>query len=171
MIRPPPRSTLFPYTTLFRSRWSRCLLDLPCDRSAGPRIVQRSHRRGARRARRSAGHHAKVAPWLPDRARWHDGHCCGDSRLEQELRQGSGSLNTKRGREMPPTFTWDNFEDIAIALADKYPDTDPLTVRFTDMHKWITELPGFTGDPAASNESKLEAIQVAWHEESQDRQS
>ena len=51
---------------------------------------------------------------------------------------------------MPPTFSWDNFEDIAIALADKFPDRDPLTVRFTDMHKWITELPGFTGDPAAS---------------------
>jgi FeS assembly protein IscX len=38
------------------------------------------------------------------------------------------------------------------------------------MHKWITELPLFTGDPAASNESKLEAIQMAWHEEYQDRQ-
>ncbi len=62
---------------------------------------------------------------------------------------------------MPPTFGWDNLEDIAIGLADKFPDTDPLTVRFTDMHKWITELPGFSGDPAASNESKLEAIQMA----------
>jgi len=49
---------------------------------------------------------------------------------------------------MPPTFDWDNFEDIAIALTDKHPDTDPLTVRFTDMHKWITELEGFSGDPA-----------------------
>ena len=50
---------------------------------------------------------------------------------------------------MPPTFGWDNLDDIAIALTDKFPDTDPLTVRFTDMHKWITELPGFSGDPAA----------------------
>ena len=66
---------------------------------------------------------------------------------------------------MPPTFGWDNFEDIAIGLADKFPDTDPLTVRFTDMHKWILELPGFSGDPAASNEAKLEAIQMAWQEE------
>jgi FeS assembly protein IscX len=71
---------------------------------------------------------------------------------------------------MPPTFSWDNFEDIAIALTDKFPDTDPLTVRFTDMHKWITELPGFTGDPTGSNESKLEAIQMAWNEEFHDRQ-
>jgi FeS assembly protein IscX len=77
---------------------------------------------------------------------------------------------SEENQKMPPTFDWDDLEDIAIALTDKYPDTDPLTVRFTDMHKWITELPNFTGDPAASNESKLEAIQMAWHEEYQDRQ-
>src|SRR6267378_1810708 len=65
----------------------------------------------------------------------------------------------------------DGTTDIAIGLADKFPDTDPLTVRFTDLHKWITELRGFTGDPAASNEAKLEAIQMAWHEEFQDRQT
>jgi len=72
---------------------------------------------------------------------------------------------------MPATFDWNDLEDIAIALTDKYPETDPLTVRFTDMHKWIMELPGFAGDAAASNESKLEAIQMAWHEEFQDRKS
>jgi FeS assembly protein IscX len=74
-------------------------------------------------------------------------------------------------QNVPPTFDWDAIEDIAIALKDKFPDTDPLTVRFTDMHKWITELAGFSGDPQKSNESKLEAIQMAWHEEFQDRQS
>jgi len=78
--------------------------------------------------------------------------------------------NTLKEKLMPPTFGWDNFEDIAIGLADKHPDTDPLTVRFTDMHTWITKLPGFSGDPAASNEAKLEAIQMAWHEEFLDRQ-
>jgi len=71
---------------------------------------------------------------------------------------------------MPPSFDWDDIEDIAIGLADKYPGTDPLTVRFTDMHKWIIELAGFSGDPLKSNEAKLEAIQMAWHEEFQDRQ-
>src|SRR5689334_23755820 len=33
MIRPPPRSTLFPYTTLFRSRhraWAAARADRPC---------------------------------------------------------------------------------------------------------------------------------------------
>ena len=71
---------------------------------------------------------------------------------------------------MPQTFDWDILDDIAIGLADMHPNVDPLTVRFTDMHKWITELPGFSGDPMKSNESKLEAIQMAWHEEWQDRQ-
>jgi FeS assembly protein IscX len=71
---------------------------------------------------------------------------------------------------MPHTFDWDNLDDIAIRLTDKFPDLDPFTVRFTDMHKWITELPDFAGDPQKSNESKLEAIQLAWHEEWEDRQ-
>ncbi len=70
---------------------------------------------------------------------------------------------------MPPTLNWDDVEGLAIALADKFPGTDPLTVRFTDLHKWVCELPGFAGDPKASNEGKLEAVQMAWHEEFTDR--
>ena len=45
------------------------------------------------------------------------------------------------------------------------PDVDPLTVRFTDLHRWVVELPGFADDPKASNEGMLEAIQMAWLEE------
>ena len=71
---------------------------------------------------------------------------------------------------MPGTFGWDDAEEIGIQLAEKLPDKDPLTVRFTDLHKWVTELPGFAGDPAASNEGKLEAIQMAWLEEYKERQ-
>jgi FeS assembly protein IscX len=68
-------------------------------------------------------------------------------------------------------FDWDNAEEIGIQLSEKFPELDPLTVRFTDLHKWVTQLEGFTGDPKQSNEGKLEAIQMAWHEEYQDRQS
>ena len=66
---------------------------------------------------------------------------------------------------MAGTFTWQDREDLGIALHEKFPDIDPLTVRFTDLHRFVTELPGFTDDPKASNESKLEAIQMAWYEE------
>jgi len=67
-----------------------------------------------------------------------------------------------------PSLTWSDFEDIAIALSEAHPDVDPLTVRFTDLHKWIVGLPEFKDDPAQSNEAKLEAIQMAWHEEYSD---
>lgn len=69
---------------------------------------------------------------------------------------------------MPGELTWDSVEDIALALVEKFPDTDPLTVRFTQLHKWVTELEGFGDDPKASNEAKLEAIQMAWLEEYQE---
>jgi len=66
-------------------------------------------------------------------------------------------------------LTWDSAEDIAIELAEKYPELDPLTVRFTDLHQYVTGLPNFKDDPMKSNEAKLEAIQMAWHEEYQER--
>ena len=64
-----------------------------------------------------------------------------------------------------PGLTWSHTESIALALFEKFPGVDPLTVRFTDLHKWITELEDFGDDPAASSEGKLEAIQMAWLEE------
>lgn len=66
-------------------------------------------------------------------------------------------------------MTWDDAEDIGIELSEKYPETDPLTVRFTDLHKYVIALDGFSDDPAKSSEGKLEAIQTAWHEEWADR--
>ena len=61
-------------------------------------------------------------------------------------------------------FTWDDPEDIAERLAEVHPDIDPLAVRFTDLHRWVCELPGFADDPKASTEGKLERIQMAWVE-------
>jgi FeS assembly protein IscX len=65
-------------------------------------------------------------------------------------------------------LTWTSTEDIAIGLMQAHPDVDPLTVRFTDLHRWVMELKGFTGDAKDSNEKKLEAIQMAWYEEWQE---
>ena len=69
-----------------------------------------------------------------------------------------------------PGLTWDRPDDIALSLYEKFPDLDPANIRFTDLHKWITELPDFKDDPMASTEGKLEAIQMAWLEEYQDNQ-
>ena len=71
---------------------------------------------------------------------------------------------------MPREIHWTDAEEIGIQLQEKFPETDPLTVRFTDLHRLVTELPGFADDPAKSNEPKLEAIQMAWLEEFQDAQ-
>jgi FeS assembly protein IscX len=71
---------------------------------------------------------------------------------------------------MATNLTWDDAEDLGIILAEKFPDLDPLTVRFTDLHRYVTDLPIFTDDPKKSNESKLEAIQMAWYEEYKDAQ-
>jgi FeS assembly protein IscX len=65
-------------------------------------------------------------------------------------------------------FTWEDAEDIGIALYEAYPDTDPLSVRFTDLHEWVCKLEAFGDDPMMSTEGKLEAIQMAWHTECQD---
>jgi FeS assembly protein IscX len=69
-----------------------------------------------------------------------------------------------------PKLTWNNIDDIALALAEKYPEQDPTYIRYTDLHKWITELDDFGDDPIASTEGKLEAIQMAWLEEYKDSQ-
>ncbi len=66
---------------------------------------------------------------------------------------------------------WNNTEEIAIQLLDLHPETDPLTIRFTDLHQWVMAIPDFIGDPKKSNEKILEAIQMAWHEEHKDAHS
>lgn len=60
---------------------------------------------------------------------------------------------------------WTDTLDIALALIDRHPDVDPRTLRFTDLHRWVCELEGFTDDPARSGEKILEAIQMAWIDE------
>ena len=62
-------------------------------------------------------------------------------------------------------ISWSDVHEIGFRLSEAHPDTDPLSVRFTDLHRWITELEGFTGDPLKSNEKVLEAIQMAWLDE------
>jgi FeS assembly protein IscX len=70
---------------------------------------------------------------------------------------------------MTKPLTWDNAEDIGIELSEAHPEIDPLSLRFTDLHRYVTALPNFKDDPMNSNEGKLEAIQMAWHAEVLDR--
>ena len=69
---------------------------------------------------------------------------------------------------MDDPITWTDVQEIGYRLFEARPDTDPLTVRFTDLHRWVCALDGFDGDPKASNEKILEAIQMAWVDERED---
>ena len=62
---------------------------------------------------------------------------------------------------------WSDVTQIAEALYDKYPDIDPLTIRFTDLHNWIVGLDEFDDDHTRGGEKVLEAIQAAWIEEAE----
>ena len=68
---------------------------------------------------------------------------------------------------MAGTLKWTDTRDIAIALVESHPDVDPQYVRFTDLHRWVCELPGFDDDPQKSGETILEAIQMTWMDEVQ----
>ena len=60
---------------------------------------------------------------------------------------------------------WIDTQEIAIALAEKFPEADPTRVNFVDLRNWVMELDGFDDDPKRSGEKILEAIQAAWIEE------
>ncbi|MGC9159414.1 MAG: Fe-S cluster assembly protein IscX [Terracidiphilus sp.] len=66
---------------------------------------------------------------------------------------------------MPHRIFWTDAEEIGLLLAEKFPGLDPLSLRFTDLHRLVTELEGFADDPAKSSEARLEAIQMAWLDE------
>lgn len=60
---------------------------------------------------------------------------------------------------------WSDISEIAEALCDKFPDFDPLTIRFTDLHNRVVDLDGFDDEHARGGEKVLEAIQMAWIDE------
>lgn len=63
------------------------------------------------------------------------------------------------------SLNWTDTLDIALSLDEEHPDVDPQYVRFTDLHQWVCDLDEFEGDPEASNEQILEAIQMTWIDE------
>ncbi len=66
---------------------------------------------------------------------------------------------------MARKLRWTDVQDIAIELEERHPEADNVNLRFTDLHRWVMELPDFADDPKRSNEKILEAIQAAWIDE------
>jgi FeS assembly protein IscX len=60
---------------------------------------------------------------------------------------------------------WTDVQEIAIQLADRHPDVDPLRINFVDLMNWVVALPEFDDDPKHCGERILEAIQQAWIDE------
>ena len=66
---------------------------------------------------------------------------------------------------MARKLRWTDVQDIAIELEERHPDVDNVNLRFTDLHRWVMELPDFEDDASRSNEKILEAIQAVWIDE------
>lgn len=65
------------------------------------------------------------------------------------------------------SLKWTDVYDIAIELYEAHPDVDPKFVNFMDLRNWVRALDGFEDDPDRCGEKILEAIQMAWIEESE----
>lgn len=66
---------------------------------------------------------------------------------------------------MSAPMKWTDVQDIAIALVEQYPDTDPTYINFVDLRNKVMALPGFADSPERCGEKILEAIQAAWLDE------
>jgi len=62
-----------------------------------------------------------------------------------------------------PTLKWSDADEIGFQLSERFPDFDPLTIRFDDLRRRVRELEEFD-DSGPSDEKLLEAIQMAWLE-------
>ncbi|HEX8012386.1 MAG TPA: Fe-S cluster assembly protein IscX [Casimicrobiaceae bacterium] len=60
---------------------------------------------------------------------------------------------------------WTDSREIAMALSEAHPGIDPSRVLFTDLRRWVLELPGFDDVAEHCGEKILEAIQLAWIDE------
>ncbi len=66
---------------------------------------------------------------------------------------------------MPGTLDWGDIDNIAILLANRFPDIDPLGASLARLQTWITGLEQFAGNPQAANEAQLQDTRMAWHDE------
>lgn len=78
--------------------------------------------------------------------------------LEEEVEEPLDAAEAQEPLE------WDDFGRMVRALNSAYPDTDPLDLSMTKLFQMILKLPGFSDDPHAAGEERLEKLQMAWHE-------
>ncbi len=57
---------------------------------------------------------------------------------------------------------WDDYRQVAEALARQYPGTDRLNLETEDAVTMITGLPGFRGPSVPPDEEAVEDIITAW---------
>jgi FeS assembly protein IscX len=60
------------------------------------------------------------------------------------------------------SVAWTDVHAIGEMLYDRFPELDPLGIRFTDLRQWVLEIPEFDDNPDRCGEKVLEAIQMAW---------
>ncbi len=64
--------------------------------------------------------------------------------------------------------TWQDIDEIALDLVERYPQVDPLTVKLPELRTMVASLPSFGDDPDAATDMTLESIQAAWYDEFED---
>ena len=60
---------------------------------------------------------------------------------------------------------WADSLEIAISLADNFPEVDPKTINFVDLRELVLNLEDFEEGQSKCGERVLEAIQMRWIEE------
>ncbi|MGH9393919.1 MAG: Fe-S cluster assembly protein IscX [Terriglobales bacterium] len=67
---------------------------------------------------------------------------------------------------MPDLITWDDADEIAQILRQRFPDTDPEILAEVEIARWTREIPTLVGNlaPGAAGVAQIEAIRAAWHQ-------
>ena len=60
---------------------------------------------------------------------------------------------------------WTDTLEIAISLADNFPEIDPKTINFVDLRALVLNLEDFEEADSKCGERVLEAIQMNWIEQ------
>jgi len=150
------------------------VLHVPRHRARGPRVLQRTDRRRTRPTRRGAGTERRSRAWVAS--------ACPTERATSLSRSPNGIRTSPRKRSTKSRLWAERNEcrpHLTGTKRKKSASSSPINSRIPircpcaspTCHKWVTELAGFSGDPKLSNEGKLEAIQMAWLEERNDRKA